>query len=254
MDIVTTAMLVAAGVIGGAISALVGGAAIVTFPALIASGLSPVVATATNLVALCPGNLVAAIYDRTQLPTLDRAFARLVAWSMLGAVIGAGLLLMTPERLFAVFVPALLGFATALFAYAGRISAWLQARAAAQGAGAQRHSVAAILPVSIYGGYFGAGVGVLLLGVLSVGTGGDYRSANVIKNLVTSLNSMVAASIFIAQGIVSWPATFAMMAGALVGAYIGARIAQVVPREVMRVVVVAMGALLTAAFAWRYWF
>ena len=75
-----------------------------------------------------------------------------------------------------------------------------------------------------------------------------------IKNLVTSLNSMVAASIFIAQGIVSWPATFAMMAGALVGAYIGARIAQVVPREVMRVVVVAMGALLTAAFAWRYWF
>jgi uncharacterized protein len=253
MDIVTALMLVAAGIIGGAISALVGGAAIVTFPALIAAGLSPVVATATNLVALCPGNLLAAIYDRTQLPPLDRAFVGLVVWSMLGAVIGAALLLVTPERMFELFVPALLGFATVLFAYAGRISAWLQARAA-QGAGAQRHSVAAMLPVSIYGGYFGAGVGVLLLGVLSVGTGGDYRSANVIKNLVTSLNSMVAASIFIAQGIVSWPATFAMMAGALLGAYIGARIAQVIPREVMRVVVVAMGALLTAAFAWRYWF
>jgi uncharacterized membrane protein YfcA len=255
MDLVTALMLVAAGVIGGAISALVGGAAIVTFPALIAAGLSPVVATATNLVALTPGNFLAALYDRTQLPPLDRAFAALVVWSLVGAVIGAALLLVTPERLFAVFVPALLGFATVLFAYAGRISAWLQGRAAAQGAGAQRwsHSMAAILPVSIYGGYFGAGVGVLLLGVLSVGTGGDYRSANVIKNLVTSLNSMVAAIIFIAQGIVSWPATFAMMAGALVGAYIGARIAQVVPREVMRVVVVAMGALLTAAFAWRYW-
>jgi uncharacterized membrane protein YfcA len=252
MDIVTTAMLVAAGIIGGAISALVGGAAIVTFPALIAAGLSPVVATATNLVALCPGNLLAAIYDRTQLPPLDRAFVILVAWSLVGAVIGAVLLLVTPERMFAMFVPALLGFATVLFAYAGRISAWLQARAA----GAQRwsHSMMGMLPVSIYGGYFGAGVGVLLLGVLSVGTRGDYRSANVIKNLVTSLNSMVAASIFIGQGIVSWPATFAMMAGALVGAYIGARIAQVVPREVMRVVVVAMGALLTAAFAWRYWF
>lgn len=254
MDLVTALMLVAAGIIGGAISALVGGAAIVTFPALIAAGLSPVVATATNLVALTPGNFLAALYDRTQLPPLDRAFAGLVAWSLLGAAIGAVLLLLTPERMFAVLLPALLGFATVLFAYAGRISAWLQARAAAQGAGAQRrHSVAAMLPVSIYGGYFGAGVGVLLLGVLSVGTGGDYRSANVIKNLVTSLNSMVAASIFIWQGIVSWPATVAMMAGALLGAYIGARIAQVVPREVMRVVVVAMGALLTAAFAWRYW-
>ena len=255
MDLVTALMLAAAGVIGGAISALVGGAAIVTFPALIAAGLSPVVATATNLVALTPGNFLAALYDRSQLPPLDRAFAGLVVWSMLGAVIGAALLLVTPERMFELFVPALLGFATVLFAYAGRISAWLQAPAAARGAGAQRwsHSMAGILPVSIYGGYFGAGVGVLLLGVLSVGTGGDYRSANVIKNLVTSLNSMVAASIFIAQGIVSWPATFAMMAGALLGAYIGARIAQVVPREVMRVVVVAMGALLTAAFAWRYW-
>jgi hypothetical protein len=257
MDIATTSMLLAAGIVGGAISSLVGGAAIVTFPALIAAGLSPVVATATNMVALCPGNFLAALYDRTQLPPRDRAFVGLVAWSLLGAALGAVLLLLTPERMFALFVPALLGFATVLFAYAGRIGAWMQARAAARGqAGPPRwgHGMAVLLPVSVYGGYFGAGVGVLLLGVLSVGTKGDYRAANVTKNLVTSLNSLVAAIVFIVQGLVSWPATAAMMAGALVGALIGARIAQVVPREVMRVVVVAMGALLTAAFAWRYWF
>jgi uncharacterized membrane protein YfcA len=257
MDIATIGMLGAAGIVGGTISALVGGAAIVTLPALIAAGLTPVVATATNLVALCPGNFLAALYDRTQLPPLDRAFVALVAASLIGAVLGAVLLLLTPERLFAVFVPALLGFATVLFAYAGRISEWLRARAAARGASGTAGSgqtMAAMLPVSVYGGYFGAGVGVLLLGVLSVGTNGDYRAANVTKNLVTSLNSLVAAVVFIVQGMVSWPATFAMMAGALVGACIGARIAQVVPREVMRVVVVAMGALLTAAFAWRYWF
>jgi uncharacterized membrane protein YfcA len=143
-----------------------------------------------------------------------------------------------------------------LFAYAGRISAWMRARAAARGEAVTHrwgHSMAAMLPVSVYGGYFGAGVGVLLLGVLSVGTNGDYRAANVTKNLVTSLNSLVASIVFIVQGTVSWPATAAMMAGALVGAFIGARLAQVVPREVMRVVVVAMGALLTGAFAWRYW-
>jgi uncharacterized protein len=257
MDVVTALMLVAAGIIGGTISSLVGGAAIVTFPALIAAGLSPVVATATNLVALCPGNFLAALYDRTQLPPIDRAFVALVAASLIGAAFGAVLLLLTPERMFAVFVPALLGFATVLFAYAGRISEWMRTRAAARGTSGSAgwgHTIAAMLPVSVYGGYFGAGVGVLLLGVLSVGTHGDYWAANVTKNLVTSLNSLVAAIVFIVQGIVSWPATFAMMAGALVGAYIGARIAQVVQREVMRVVVVAMGALLTAAFAWRYWF
>ena len=110
-----------------------------------------------------------------------------------------------------------------------------------------------IFPVSLYGGYFGAGVGVLLIGVLSIGTGGDYRSANTTKNLVTSLNSVVAAGVFIAQGAVAWQPTLLMMAGALVGAMIGARLAQVVPHAVMRVVVTAVGALLTAVFAWRYW-
>jgi uncharacterized membrane protein YfcA len=87
-----------------------------------------------------------------------------------------------------------------------------------------------------------------------VATEGDYRSANVTKNLVTSLNSLVAAGVFIIQDKVAWPAMLTMMAGALVGAFIGARLAQIVPREAMRVVVVAVGALLTAAFAWRYWF
>jgi uncharacterized membrane protein YfcA len=257
MDLQAVLMLAGAGIIGGTISALVGGAAIVTWPALIAVGLSPVVATATNLLALVPGNFLAALYDRTQLPPFDRSFFAMVMASVAGGAVGAVLLLVTPERMFAVFVPALLGFATVLFAYASRISDWIRARAAHDGRTAANRwgsSTAAMTVVSIYGGYFGAGVGVLLLAVLSVGTDGDYRSANVIKNLVTSLSSLVAAALFIAQGVVSWPATLAMMAGALIGALIGARLAQIVPREAMRVLVVGVGAFLTAAFAWRYWF
>ena len=89
---------------------------------------------------------------------------------------------------------------------------------------------------------------------MSIGTGGDYRSANTTKNLVTSLNSMVASAVFITQGAVVWAPTLIMLAGALVGAMIGARIAQVVPHAVMRIVVTVVGALLTIAFAWRYWF
>jgi uncharacterized membrane protein YfcA len=152
-------------------------------------------------------------------------------------------------------VPLLLGFATVLFAYAGPISRWLAARSERRGRPRHwGHSIAALAPVSLYAGYFGAGVGVMLLGVLSVNTNGDYRSANVAKNLLTSLNSVVASAVFVWQGAVVWAPTLTMMAGALVGALIGARLAQVVPREVMRIVVVVVGAILTAAFARRYWF
>jgi uncharacterized membrane protein YfcA len=142
-----------------------------------------------------------------------------------------------------------------LFAYAGRISTWLAARAATRG-NVRRftHSPAVVLPISIYGGYFGAGLGVLMLGVLSVGTGGNYRSANVTKNLVTGLNSATATVIFAAQGALSWPATLLMMAGTLVGGLIGARVAQVMPNHAARKLVVGVGALLTFGFAWRYWF
>lgn len=256
MDLPHILLLVATGIVGGAISSLVGGAAVVTYPALLAIGLPPVTATVGNLVALSPGNLLAALYDRGQLPPFDRSFLGLVLASLIGALAGALVLLWTPERVFAVLVPVLIGFATLLFAYAGRISAFLRARAGDQDKSPHRwsHSIAVILPVSFYGGYFGAGVGVLLIGVLSIGRPGDYRAANVTKNLVTSLNSLVAAAVFIVQGAVPWTPSLIMMAGALAGGLIGARLAQIAPHVVMRVVVVAVGALLTVVFAWRYWF
>lgn len=253
MDPLHIFILVAGGLVGGVISSLVGGAALVTYPALLSIGLPPVVATVCNLVALTPGNFLAALYDRGQLPPIDRSFAGLVAASLLGALFGAGLLLITPERVFSYFIPVLMAFATVLFGFAGKISTWMRARASAADAHRWAHSMAVIFPVSFYGGYFGAGVGVLLIGVLSIGTGGDYRSANVTKNLVTSLNSMVASAVFVSQGTVQWLPTLLMMSGALVGAFIGARIAQVVPHHIMRVVITAVGALLTVAFAWRYW-
>ncbi|MGZ3409589.1 MAG: sulfite exporter TauE/SafE family protein [Xanthobacteraceae bacterium] len=254
MDLFHIILLVVAGIAGGIISSLVGGAALVTYPALLSIGLPPVIATVCNLVALTPGNFLAALYDRGQLPPFDRAFVGLVVASLVGALFGAGLLLVTPERIFSYFIPVLMAFATVLFAFAGYISAWLRKRAAGQGTARWSHSMGVIFPVSFYGGYFGAGVGVLLIGVLSIGTGGDYRSANTTKNLVTSLNSFVAAAVFMSQGAVRWTPTLLMMAGALVGAMIGARLAQVVPHAIMRIAVTVVGALLTIAFAWRYWF
>jgi hypothetical protein len=235
---------------------MVGGASVITFPVLLAAGLPPVVATTSNLIAVSPGNFIAAMLDRSQLPPFNRAFVGLVAASVLGALIGAVLLLATPARLFEVLIPLLLGFSTVLFAFAKPITEWLRARSQARSGREPRMSVTSIpmlLPVSVYGGYFGAGVGVLLLGVMSIATGGHYRAANAAKNLVSSLNTFVAAFYFVAQGAVSWPPTLIMMTGAVIGGLLGGQLARVIPNAVMRVFVVVIGALLTAVFAWRYW-
>lgn len=256
MDSFHILLLLGGGLVGGTISSMVGGAAIVTYPVLIASGIPPLLATSCNMTALVPSNFIAAIADRSQLPPFNRAFAGLIFASVVGAGLGAAFLLSTPERVFELLVPLLLAFATLLFAFSGRIAGWLRARAEKRGReiGFSVTSLKLLLPVSFYGGYFGAGVGVLLLGVLSIATGGDYRSANVTKNLVTSLNSVVASAIFIWQGIVVWPQTLTLMAGTIAGGLIGSWLARVLPREMIRIMIVVAGAALTVVFAKSYWF
>jgi uncharacterized membrane protein YfcA len=256
MGLHTILLLFVAGVAGGMLTSLVGGAAVVTYPALIAAGIPPLPATTCNLTAAVPGALLAALSDRKQLPPFDRAFLAMCLASMIGAGFGSMLLLATPERFFEILVPVLLGFATVLFAFSERAGRWLRVRARRRGRDIEFSvtSLKVLLPVSFYGGYFGAGVGVLILGVMSVATGGDYRSANVAKNLITSLNCAAAAAVFVLRGTVIWPQTLALMAGTVAGGLAGASLARVMPRDVMRVAVVAVGALLTVFFAWRYWF
>ena len=215
MTLPTILMLFFAGIGGGALSSLVGGAAVITYPALIAAGIPPLQATACNLASNFPGNFLAALSDRKQLPSLDRRFAGMVLASMAGAGLGALLLLSTPPRVFTLLVPVLLGFATVLFAFARPVSDWLRTRAQSKGRDIDFSvtNLKMLLPVSFYGGYFGAGVGVLLLAVLTMATNGDYRSANVTKNLVTSLNTAVASAILVVNGAVIWPQTLTLMIG-----------------------------------------
>jgi len=250
-------ILLGTGMAGGLMASLVGGASVITFPVLLAVGLSPVVATASNLIAVSAGNLLAAYTDRAKLPPVNRAFVGLVLASTVGAVIGAVLLLATPERLFEKLIPLLLAIATVLFAFAGQITQWMRERARRRGQHEWKMSVTSVplvLPISVYGGYFGAGAGTLLLGALTIATEGDYRKANVTKNLVSSLNTVAAAVWFIVNDAVSWPHTLVMTVGCLVGGFTGAHLARTILHEFMRWLVVAVGALLTAVFAWRYWF
>lgn len=256
MDLMTTAFLAGTGVVAGIIAAMVGGAAVVIYPALIATGVPPQLAAVSNLASIMPATMLAALADRSQLPPFDRAFVGLIIASIVGAGIGAAFLVMTPERMFAQIVPLLLGFATLLFAFSERISHRLRARAEGRG-----HAIAfnfaslkVILPVSFYGGYFGAGVGILMLGVFSLATGGDYRAANVTKNFVSSLNGFAATLVFATHGAVLWPQTLALAVGTIAGGLIGSYVARIIPRNVVRILVVAVGAVLTVAFARRYWF
>jgi uncharacterized membrane protein YfcA len=256
MDGPSGLMLFGAGLAGGIVTAVVGGASLITFPALLAAGLPPIIANASNAVALMPGNFVGGIADLERRPRWDRSLVGLIMVCVAGSVAGAGLLLVTPERAFTAVVPLLIGLATILFAAAGRIQRWILSRAARpNGLRVSTDGLRLLLfaPVAVYGGYFGAGMSVMLLAILSVSDMADFRTINVIKNLLSGLASLVAVVVFVFQGMVAWPPTLVMMGGALIGGFLGGRLARVLPPSLIRGIVITVGTILTVVYAWRYW-
>jgi uncharacterized membrane protein YfcA len=257
MEIPTVLMLLVAGAAGGVLSALAGGASLVLFPAMLAAGIPPVVAVATNNTALVPSNFLAAFADRTHLPKFDRAFLILLALTTAATTVGAVMLLVTPDRVLEFLVPLLLGFGTVLFAYAKPVGAWL-GRLSFGKSKTTLHpnaiGLGMMVPVSVYSGYFGAGAGVLMIAALSVANGGNYRAANVAKNLPGSLSSVAAAIIFAACGKIAWIPALVVATGALGGGLTGGYLARVLPPATARLFIVAFGVLLTAIFTWKYWF
>ncbi len=256
MDTTTVLLLLAAGFAGGIVTAIVGGASLITFPALLAAGLPPVIAVASNAVAMTPASFSAAVTDRRWLPAWQPAFWRVIAVATVGSGVGALLLIFTPERALMMLVPLLIGMATAVFALAGRIRAWIFRHAAdpaVHSARADRLGLALLAPTAVYIGYFGAGAAVMLLAILSLGHDRDFRTANALKNLLAGVTSVIAVVIFVVSGSVAWPQTIAMMAGAFAGGYAGARLARVIPAAFLRVVVIVVGCVVTAVYARRYW-
>jgi uncharacterized protein len=251
VDIATVALLAGAGFVGGVANAIAGGATLITFPAMLASGIPPVIANASNAVAVTPGHFIAAITDRERMPALDRRFLLLIVLSLLGAAIGAVLLLVTSDRTFILLVPLLVGAATLIFAFSRQIQAVVSRRAG----GKPRGFLAEILivPATIYGGYFGGGLGVMLLAILAVVGVRDVRAANVMKNLLATAVSAVTIAIFIWKGIVDWPHTLVMLVGAAAGGFLGGWLVRVLPPAAVRGTVIAAGAVITLYYAWRYW-
>lgn len=238
-------LLFVAGVLGGCINAVAGGGSFVTFPALIAAGLDPLTANASNAVALYPGSAAAVPAYRRELAAAGRrALAIRCAIALAFGLAGALLLLWVGGEAFEAAVPWLLLAATATYAFGPRI------RALAEAAGSAARPAKRVLEalVATYGGFFGAGLGVMVMAVLTVAGLRGYDVQNAQKNLVVSVIKGIAVVTFIVAGAVAWPQTLAVFAGATVGGYGGARLARRIPEGVLRATVIAAGLGLSAAY------
>ena len=233
-----------AGIGAGTINAVVGSGTLITFPVLLAIGLPPVTANVSNTVGLVPGSLSGAIGYRRELAGQRARILRFGGASLLGAILGAVLLLTLPEGAFAAIVPVLIIVALVLVVVQPRLSIWVRQRQRERDT-ASAHGgpllLAAILGTGVYGGYFGAAQGVLLLALLGVFVHDDLQRLNAVKNVLALLVNTVAAAIFIVVAEVDWRVVACVAAGAILGGQLGAKIGRRLPPNVMRAVIVLVG-------------
>lgn len=246
-DPLLLALLLSAAFFAGILNSVAGGGSFLTLPALVFAGLPPVVANATGTVALLPGYVSGAWGFREDLkapPGLT--LARLAMLSVAGGAAGAVLLLVTDDHLFRILIPWLLLAATLLFAIGPMVLR--STRTAADSPPSPRRAAIGVVLVSVYGGYFNGGLGILLLALFGLLGQTNLLAANASKNVVSALLTAIAVLVYAAGGLVAWPQALVMMVAATAGGYVGARVARRLPPAVLRAGIVAIGLAMTAVF------
>jgi uncharacterized membrane protein YfcA len=239
-------LLAAAGFGAGIVNGIAGGGSLLSFPALLVAGLPAVAANATNTAAVWPGTVAAAWAYRRHIGE-ERRRAWTLAWpSLAGGLAGSVLLLHTPERSFRAVVPWLILFACALLLVQGPVSRLVARGAAGSARGVPAPLWVAHLAISIYGGYFGAGMGILMLAAMAIFLGNTLQHANGLKLLCSLLVNGIAAVYFLASGAVRLPEAGLMAAASLAGGYAGAHLAQRLRPGLLRVAVVTYGLVVAA--------
>ncbi|OUS22103.1 hypothetical protein A9Q95_03455 [Rhodobacterales bacterium 59_46_T64] len=241
-------VLVAAGFVAGILNAVAGGGTFLTFPALVYVGLPVVTANATATLAALPGYLGSAYAFRREVQTEGpMGLKAIVITAAIGGVLGGGLLLVTSNDLFSGLVPWLLLLATVLFGAGPWILRQLKKRGAGQaGVGI---STAAVFAVSLYGGYFNGGLGIILLATFGMLGYVNIHGMNGIKTLLSAVISVVATVAFIAAGLIAWQEAAVMMVSSAAGGYVGAQAARRITRtDLLRWGIVAIGAATTLIF------
>jgi uncharacterized membrane protein YfcA len=239
-------LLVVAAFAAGVLNAVAGGGSFLTFPALVFTGVPPIVANATSALAVSPGYAGSTLGFKTELQALPRRrLQREMGISALGGVLGALLLLVTPASVFLGLVPALLLFATVLFAIGPRLAA-----RSAQGAEASDSPwrEPGLLAVAIYGGYFNGGLGILLMALYTLTGEGRIHTVNALKNLNSLVLSLLSVVAFVVAGVIAWPQGLAMMVAATVGGFWGARWSKRLPVLWVRRGVIATGLVMSGVF------
>ncbi len=238
-----------AAVFGGAVNSVAGGGTLITFPTLIAFGVSPVVANATNTAALLPGSISSAIAYRQDIPSQRKLALTLALPSMAGGLVGAVALIAAPE-IFGKIVPYLILFATLLFAGKNLFNRLTRqdtegAEKPVSWAGTVWGVVFQFL-VATYGGYFGAGIGILMLASLSIMGMHNIHRMNAVKTLLAAVINGVALVYFIIRNEILWPLAILMAIGAIIGGYGGARLAKRINQNLVRSIVVVSGLIVSA--------
>jgi uncharacterized membrane protein YfcA len=244
--------------IAGMMNSVAGGGTLVTFPTLVWMGLDPIRANVTCTVALWPGSLGAMVGFRKELGDSRRWMFMLAGPSILGGLIGARLLLLTPSPLFAAIVPYLILFATILFAIGEPIMRRLRVSETAEPDKTSRLkrswwicAIAFQFFVAIYGGYFGAGMGFLMLAALGLMGLTDIHQMNGLKSFLVVCINIVAAAYFVVLGPVQWTYALVMVAGAIAGGYGGAGLARKLGRKVVRRAVIVIGLGMAVSLLFR---
>ena len=231
----------AAGIAAGTINTVVGSGTLITFPVLLAFGYPPVVANVSNTIGLVPGNVAGAIgYRRELTGQRDRA-TRLALASVSGGVIGAVLLLTLPASAFKAIVPAFIALALALILLQKRLSAALASHRREGREHAGPVALACVFGAGIYGGYFGAAQGIMLLAILGLSLSEDLQRLNAIKIVLVGLVNLVSGVIFAFAAQVAWLPALLIAVGSVIGGVLGARVGRRLPDPVLRLVIVAVG-------------
>ena len=240
MTAATLALLFGSALAAGIMNALAGGGTILTFPALLLAGVPAIQANATSTVALVPGAISSLAGYRREVGAHRQWLTRLLIPSLLGGALGSVLLLLTPEKIFARLAPFLVLFATLLFLFQ---IVWSRRTTGADGGERASWGLATIAQfcVAIYGGYFGAGVGILMLVILGFLGLTDIHAMNGLKNFFGICINGVASAWFIFKGVVNWPLALLMMVGAIAGGWIGAGFARRIGKVKARIAVVVIG-------------
>lgn len=254
MDPAHSALLFSVAILGGAINSVAGGGSFLCFPALLFTGVPPVNANATNTLALWPGTLASVgAYRREFHKASPKQVLSLVITGIAGALVGAIILLKTPQLTFLRMVPWLLASATVIFCFSSRISRWVRGREARTGTNGRLITGAALvqLVIAVYIGFFGAGAGILMLALFAFMGMESIHTMNAFKTMLASICNGVALIAFVVARAIFWPQALLMLVGAALGGYFGAHFAQKVAPAKVRMFVIFIGAGLSTYFFWK---